>query len=164
MDWISAVCPSDLPTRPSGASQCVASTQCEMSAPVETTNTNRLASTQASYDDAGNVTTIDGTYSYTYDALSTLRRAGTRDFIYTPNDERIATISNGTWSWTIRGPANQVLREFTSTGTSTDANWAWTRDHIWRGASLLAEETQTSSGTTVVRHFHLDHLGTHRQM
>src|ERR1051326_4430232 len=149
-------------SRPSGASQCVASTQCEMSAPVETTNTNRLASTQASYDDAGNVTTIDGTYSYTYDALSTLRRAGTRDFIYTPNDERIATISNGTWSWTIRGPANQVLREFTSTGTSTDANWAWTRDHIWRGASLLAEETQTSSGTTVVRHFHLDHLGTPR--
>src|ERR1051326_4941098 len=40
-------------SRPSGASQCVASTQCEMSAPVETTNTNRLASTQASFDDAG---------------------------------------------------------------------------------------------------------------
>jgi RHS repeat-associated protein len=143
--------------RAASASVCIGNTQCEMSAPVEATNTNHL--TAATYDDAGNVTVLDGTYNYSYDALNMVKSStGGREYVYTADDERIATVSGGGWTWTIRSPSQQVLSEFTSSGT----NWTWTRDHIWRGASLLAVEERNASGQTVTRHFHLDHLGTPR--
>src|ERR1041384_527090 len=141
--------------RPANALQCVGGTACEMAAPVVST-TNHLSS--ATYDEAGNVKTLDGTYTYSYDALNMVRSAGSREYVYTPNDERIGSLSGGVWSWTLRSAGQQVLREFTSSG----GTWTWTRDHIWRGTSLLALEQKMPSGTTVTRHFHLDHLGTPR--
>ena len=150
-------------TRTTTAATCIANTACEMSAPVTTTTgTNHLASTRATYDDAGNVTTLDGTYTYTYDALNMVKHTGTHDYIYTADDERIASVASGVWTWTLRNPSQQVIREFTSMGTDGTQNWSWTRDHIWRGASLLAVEEKTPAGATVTRHFHLDHLGTPR--
>jgi YD repeat-containing protein len=79
--------------RAASASVCIGNTQCEMSAPVETTNTNHL--TAATYDDAGNVTVLDGTYSYSYDALNMVKSTGGREYVYTADDERIATVSGG---------------------------------------------------------------------
>jgi len=144
------------------ASACTGNSVCEMSAPVASTNTNHLSRAGTVYDDAGNITQLDTTYTYVYDALNMMRSAGNRDFIYTADDQRIATVSSESWRWTIRGPNQQVLREYTSSGPTGSSNFAWTRDHIWRGSSLLAAEVATSSGTTVTRHFHLDHLGTPR--
>jgi RHS repeat-associated protein len=146
--------------RAASASVCIGNTNCEMAAPVETTNTNHL--TAATYDDAGNVQVLDGTYSYSYDALNMVKSTGGREYVYTADDERIATVSGGGWTWTIRSPGQQVLSEFTSSGTNGASNWRWTRDHIWRGASLLAVEEKNASDVTVTRHFHLDHLGTPR--
>jgi RHS repeat-associated protein len=146
--------------RAASASVCIGNTQCEISAPVETTNTNHL--TAATYDDAGNVTVLDGTYNYSYDSLNMVRSTGGHDYVYTADDERIASVSGGVWTWTIRSPGQQVLSEFTSSGTNGASNWKWTRDHIWRGASLLAVEEKNASDVNVTRHFHLDHLGTPR--
>jgi RHS repeat-associated protein len=146
--------------RAASASVCIGNTNCEMSAPVEATNTNHL--TAATYDDAGNVTVLDGTYNYSYDALNMVKSTGGREYVYTADDERIATVSGGGWTWTIRSPGQQVLSELTSSGTNGASNWKWTRDHIWRGASLLAVEEKNASDVTVTRHFHLDHLGTPR--
>jgi hypothetical protein len=102
--------------RAASASVCIGNTNCEMSAPVEATNTNHL--TAATYDDAGNVTVLDGTYSYSYDALNMVKSTGGREYVYTADDERIATVSGGGWTWTIRSPSQQVLSEFTSSGTN----------------------------------------------
>jgi RHS repeat-associated protein len=74
-----------------------------------------------------------------------------REFLYTADDQRLGTISDGstTWQWTVRGQGGEVLREFDGA--------TWTRDYVYRGAALLASEA--SAGTW---HYHLDHLGTPR--
>jgi RHS repeat-associated protein len=91
-----------------------------------------------------------------------------RQFLYTADDERIATANGASWTWTIRGLDGKVLREFTSmpdvnTGLPT-ANTQWSKDYVWRDGLLLASVTPTTLGgsTTRTQHFHLDHLGTPR--
>ncbi|HSY52635.1 MAG TPA: RHS repeat-associated core domain-containing protein [Thermoanaerobaculia bacterium] len=148
---------------------------CELSPPIDT-STNHIISAQ--YDAAGNLTSIQDsigsttyTASYTFDTAGRLARAvagsDVRDFIYTAEDERIATANGASWTWTVRGMDGKVLREFTSmmqNGLPT-ANRVWTKDYVWRDGLLLASITPTSAGTvspTLTEHFHLDHLGSPR--
>lgn len=123
--------------------------------------TNRL--TSASYDVSGNVIALGGK-NYAWDALNVLTGKGTdAQYLYDADDERIATISGGTTSYTLRGPDQKVLRELTHTvGSGTDV-WQWKRDSVYRDDLLLAEVLTPAIGSDpVVRHFHLDHLGTPR--
>jgi YD repeat-containing protein len=127
-------------TRAPGSIDCLGG--CELSPPIDT-STNHI--TGAQYDDAGNLTSIQNvvgsmtyTATYTYDTAGRLARAaaGTdvRDFIYTADDERIATANGATWTWTVRGLDGKVLREFTSmvqNGLPT-ANMQWAKDYVWR--------------------------------
>src|SRR5205807_782912 len=75
------------------------------------------------------------------------------------DDERIAVRQGASWTWTVRGMDNMVLREFTSMETTfpnlTSRNWV--KDYVWRDGLLLA--STDASGTS---HYHLDHLGTPR--
>jgi RHS repeat-associated protein len=131
-------------------------------------NRNRLAGT--GYDAAGNVTGLSG-HVYSYDPLNMMTRDSfgqlSREFVYTADDERIATYTVGSsWSWTIRGTDGKVLRELTSSdgpagpGTS---GWQWTKDHVWRNGLLLASRQPDGANTTTY-HYHLDHLGTPRRV
>ncbi|MGH7488283.1 MAG: RHS repeat domain-containing protein, partial [bacterium] len=95
------------------------------------------------------------------------RKHHLREFLYTADDERIATANGATWTWTVRGLDGKVLREFTSmsdpnNGGLPTANTQWAKDYVWRDGLLLASVTPKPSGGTLTQHFHLDHLGTAR--
>jgi RHS repeat-associated protein len=131
-------------------------------------NRNRIK--EANYDGSGNVTTL-GQHGYSYDALNMLMRddsqALTREFVYTADDERIATYTVGSsWRWTIRDTSGKVLREFSSqdgpAGPGTGA-WKWEKDYVWRAGLLLASRQPEGQSTTTY-HYHLDHLGTPRRV
>jgi RHS repeat-associated protein len=133
-----------------------------------TENRNRIAG--AGYDAAGNVTGLSG-HVYSYDPLNMMTRDSfgqlSREFVYTADDERIATYAVGSsWNWTIRGTDGKVLREFTSNdgpaGPGT-TSWQWTKDDIWRNGLLLASRQPDGANTTTY-HYHLDHLGTPRRV
>ncbi len=149
---------------------------CELSPAIDAA-TNHI--TGAQYDAAGNLTFIQDvvgntTYNanYTYDSAGSLVHAATnnddRQFIYTADDERIATARGASWTWTVRGLDGKVLREFTSLqpqGGLPTSNRQWAKDYIWRDGLLLASVTATTPGNltpTTTQHFHLDHLGTPR--
>jgi RHS repeat-associated protein len=92
-------------------------------------------------------------------------------YVYTADDERIAvyTPTNGTWRWTLREASGKVLRELTSrnpaSGTLGTASWSWTKDYIWRDGLLLAtRQLEPGATTPATYHYHLDHLGTPRQI
>jgi RHS repeat-associated protein len=131
--------------------------------------TNRI--TGATYDEAGDLTMYSGK-SYTYDGSGMLIRdtgatAGTREYVYTADEERIAMIVDSTWYWTLRDFSGKVLREMTSTGAAngSHSNWQWTRDNVWRKGQLLSSvqpSLQPSGASTSTYHYHLDHLGTPR--
>lgn len=124
----------------------------------------------ATYDPngTGNVIVL-GTHTYKYDAFNMMvsRQGGEpQEFIYTANDERIATYSTGsrTWRWTVRDDRHKVLREFTSSGgTNGTASFRWVKDFIWRDTMLLATLQQEGAVTTRY-HYHLDHQGTPRRI
>ena len=124
----------------------------------------------ATYDPngSGNVTVL-GTHTYKYDAFNMMTRgqAGeAQEFIYTANDERVATYSTGsrTWRWTVRDEDHKVLREFTSSGgTNGTASFQWVKDFVWRDGLLLATVQQEGDLTTTY-HYHLDHQGTPRRI
>jgi RHS repeat-associated protein len=137
-------------------------------------NKNRIAGAEYDKNDpagAGNVTGLSG-HVYSYDPLNMMTRDtyGTlaREFVYTADDERIATytVFGSSWSWTVRGTDEKVLREFTSNdgpagpGTS---GWQWTKDYVWRDGLLLASR-QPDGANTATYHYHLDHLGTPRRV
>lgn len=120
------------------------------------------------YDAAGNATSF-GSHTYTYDALNMQTRDasgfGAREYVYTADDERLATYDGNTWRWTVRDTSGKVLREFTSSGSLGTANWAWSKDYIWRNGLLLASRQLEPGGSTpVTYHYHLDHLGTPRRI
>jgi RHS repeat-associated protein len=76
--------------------------------------------------------------------------------MYTADDQRVwayRTGGSGNY-WAIRDLDGKVLREY-----STHAGWTVDRDYVYRGDKLLA--AVTPQGT---RHFHLDHLGSVRQV
>jgi RHS repeat-associated protein len=122
--------------------------------------------------------TAQGDLRFTYDALNMMTRAQSAsipaphvEYIYTADDERIAVrdLATGGWRWTLRDASGKVLRELTSRNASDGslgtASWTWTRDNVWRDSLLLASrqrDPHTSAITTY--HYHLDHLGTPRQV
>lgn len=143
-------------TRAAGSVGCVGG--CELSLSISSV-TNHI--TGAQYDVAGNLIAID-TASYTYDAAGSLVRSTAsddREFIYTAEDERIATKNGVSWTWTVRGLDKKVLREFTSASTTLwpTVNRAWAKDYVWRDGGLLA-----AIGSSFTQHYHLDHLATPR--
>jgi RHS repeat-associated protein len=135
----------------------------------------------ATYDGAGNMiqasypSSSGGRfdYRYTWDALGAMRtlRAGERTlldtgadglvkqrYLYTADGERIGLLDTAPGGiarsrWSLRGLDNALL----STFTEQSGTWSWNEDQIWRGSSLLANESPT--GTL---HYHLDHLGSPR--
>jgi RHS repeat-associated protein len=154
-----------------GAINCLGQPTCAQTVTVDS-NTNHLTTINGAavtYDDAGNIKTIDATSGnpgaiYTYDGTGMMTEATVgsddRQLLYTADDERIAVKHGASWIWTVRDPSGKVLREFTSLETGPNlamTNWQWAKDYIWRDGLLLA--TTTPTGTL---HYHLDHLGTPR--
>jgi RHS repeat-associated protein len=129
--------------------------------------TNRLAaSTGAEYDGAGNLTKW-GTNWFHYDPAGMLRENWNPEinFIYDANDERIGTRANGqgSWQWTIRDLNGQVLRRYESRGPVDHTGyWLWVEDTVYRGGALLGAQRMEADGGRL--HYHLDHLGTPRQV
>jgi hypothetical protein len=85
-----------------------------------------------------------------------------RQFVYTADDERIAVRRGQSWTWTVRGLDNKVLREFMSSEPNNSpgvptAGGQWIKDYIWRDGLLLV-----SIDATGTYHYYLDHLGTPR--
>jgi len=126
-------------------------------------STNRVE--KLNYDDAGNIRTYQG-HTYAYDILNMPVRDDSasgfaREFVYTADDERIATHAVGaSWTWTIRGLDGKVLREFTSNAQGV---FAWARDYVYRDGLLLASVRPSGTGVAT-DHYHLDHLGTPRRV
>ena len=129
-------------------------------------NNNRINS-MASYDASGNVEVL-GPRRYSYDALNMMTLDQASAFVYTADDERIATYKSdtGEWHWTLRDMGNKVLRELTSKdngGTFGKSGWTWKKDYVWRDDMLLASRQHDGTATTTF-HYHLDHLGTPRRI
>ena len=101
---------------------------------------------------------------YTYDPFNKMTRASnaagtvTRQYLYTADGERLATLSPGRELWTLRGPDNQVLRDLEHLSTG----WRWVEDYVYRGSGLLASISNTGDPAARERHYHLDHLGSPR--
>jgi RHS repeat-associated protein len=154
-----------------GETNCYGQTVCATPLTLDI-STNRLVittngtTTNVGYDAAGNITSASGgVYAYDGTGMMTEATVGSddRQFVYTADDERIAVRQGASWTWTVRGLDNKVLREFTSVepnGNSVGlptAGGQWKKDYIWRDGLLLA-----STDTTGTYHYHLDHLGTPR--
>jgi RHS repeat-associated protein len=159
--------------RAAGAARCVGNTDCDLS-PAANPATNHFTDNGATYDPAGDLVGISGN-TFSFDALSMAQSsqlgARTLRYIYTADDERIATYDGTLGTWTLRDLGAHPLREFTSSDTAVGgsisygtASLTWQRDYIWRGALMLASESRRSYSdpTQVSEHFHLDHLGTPR--
>jgi RHS repeat-associated protein len=115
------------------------------------------------YDAAGNMIKYLGFDEFSYDGTGMVTRANVQGveqaYVYTADDERIATITvvssaEQSSEWTIRSLSGEVLRRV----FRRDGAWSWDRDYIY-GDGLLAAET---TGPEKTLHFHLDHLGTPR--
>ncbi len=127
------------------------------------TATNRLS--EASYDDAGNLTSWGGTSTAWY-PTNELRAAlgfNINDLYgYTADGERLAVYNElstdpaGKFTITLRDLSGKVLRSFQVT-TGQPGTWTEKQDWITRDGQLLA-----TVDNGVVKHFHLDHLGSPR--
>ncbi|HEX6161085.1 MAG TPA: hypothetical protein VF111_13015, partial [Thermoanaerobaculia bacterium] len=136
--------------------------------------TNQLKATGGNfigvYDAEGNLTTLHGTDTFTYERLGSVTRStvgGTRKIhIYTASDERVASITvSGTpqnpavtrTEVTLRDTGARVIRRYATNG-GLSATWSWEEDYVYRGGALLAAELPSNQR----RQFHPDHLGTPR--
>lgn len=157
-----------------GAAKCVGNTDCDLPVTVSRT-TNHFIMTGVGYDQAGNLSQLDASNSFTFDALSMAQSAhlGSTNlqYVYTADDERVAVYDGALWTWTIRDLGARPLSEFTSLNTTSggttsygNANLTWSRDYVYRGGALLASEARKSysDSTVISERFHLDHLGTAR--
>lgn len=131
--------------------------------------TNRLNGAFTAYDAAGNLTQWNGAQSYTYDAFHMPWRVvlnGSQEWIhlYTADDERFYSYQlpsglAGGWltRYTLRDLDGKVLRELS---LDRQTNWfTISHDYIYRDGKLLAAEVPGNR-----YHYHLDHLGTPRQI
>jgi len=110
------------------------------------------------YDAAGNMTHI-GDITYTWDALNVMTGKTGEQYLYDADDERLATITSTSTTYTLRGSDQKVLRELNYSA----GKWSWQRDFVYRDDLLLAQVMPPVAGSgPVIRHFHLDHLGTPR--
>jgi len=151
---------------------CVGTVTCGGVTKVDWT-TNRLHD-PAQYDAAGNLRQYDPKFDpssavppkpfvYVYDGAGMISNITAPDgvryeYVYAADDERLATNTNGgSWRFTVRDVGGNVIREVNAYVGSTGTTWLWDRDHVFRGASLLA--SVSTSGT---EQFHLDHLETPR--
>jgi len=129
--------------------------------------TNRLTSATANvfatYDNAGRLVTLPATNdSFLHDAGDMIIRStvsnATKVHIYTPSDERLASLVPGSTEqseWTLRDTGGRVLRRIERNGSQ----WTWKQDYIYAGSTLLASEVDTSQQTL---HYFTDHLGSPR--
>ncbi len=145
-------------------------------------STNRLGLSGTVYDAGGNLTRVryssSEIYQYTYDAANMMKHLQSNTdqasvYIYNADDERIVTFScfsaagsscvssPASETWTLRGLGNEVLRVFTH---PRGESFEWERDYVYRGGQLLASIDPDSSGVEETFSFHLDHLGSPRQV
>ena len=127
--------------------------------------TNHLDPAIAAYDDAGHVSRYQPpasghTYGFRYDALDVVSEETADNvpaawFIYTADDERlrIERPTAGTKHWRIRNLQKSVVRDVQLSGTTLTVY----RDYLYRGTSLLAAVTPSTT-----EHFTLDHLNSPR--
>ena len=142
--------------------------------------TNRLteASLSPVYDAGGNLTDVTlgaEHYLYTYDPLNMMKHLQSttdqaRVFLYDADDERVMTFDcalvecdtqTSRLTTTIRGLDAKVLRVY---NLDFGESWEWVRDYVHRGGQLLAAVEADDTRGEVTRHFHLDHLGSPRQI
>jgi RHS repeat-associated protein len=92
-------------------------------------------------------------------------------FLYDADDERIMTFDcafvdgdcavPAQLTTKIRGLDGKVLRIYNQPFGGT---WNWERDYVYRDGQLLASVEPTAGGGEDTVHFHLDHLGSPRQI
>jgi len=131
--------------------------------------TNRLVVTngpQLNYDGAGNLLGMPNAAPvYSYDSMNEIVTAPGLTYLYGPGDERFWIIDtkqnsvneDNEETFTLRGLANEVLREYKVIGGNAVGHWSWQKDYVYRGRKLLAAETING-----IRHYHIDHLGSPR--
>jgi len=128
--------------------------------------TNRLTNRDYTSSGPGNLVDPYSGESLSYDAFnmvtSLTTAGGTTKYIYTAEDERIGALrgDTSTWTWSIRGADGEILRQYSSSESSSNTPWLWLEDYVYRDGPLLAAVRAPELGGR--RHFHLDHLGTSR--
>jgi RHS repeat-associated protein len=116
------------------------------------------------YDAAtGNQLGRAGNGEYVWDALgmlAELRTSRSERYVYDADGERILVIDNTTGDerYTLRDSANRLARVLSRTGANN--TWKHDQDYVYRGATLIA--SFSGAGTTLDRHYHVDHLGSTR--
>ncbi|HEX8153119.1 MAG TPA: RHS repeat-associated core domain-containing protein [Thermoanaerobaculia bacterium] len=120
------------------------------------------------YDASGNQTSLSWTdpglnATFVFDGVGMVREStvsgARRVYLYTPNDERIATFDavTGVQQWSAREFSGQVMRRFTRQGSTGALQWS--EDYVYRGAEMLASYV---SGPEKVTHYFPDHAGSPR--
>jgi len=130
--------------------------------------TNRL--TGRTYDAVGNVTVDGAGREYEYDAAGMVVAIdgshSVKRMIYTPEDERIATIGYDTTRVRVRDFGARVVREYKSyrdPNRPGDLPYVfWQRDYVYAEGALVAGEHAAEPADPGMRHYHTDHLGSVR--
>jgi len=125
------------------------------------TATNRLNA--ATYDAAGNMTGWGG-FTYLWDAQNQLvGEKGNllgRIFAYAADGERLLQRDGSTYTLSLRDLDGKVIRELSLAAGTSGATWTWKKDTVYRSGQILASVAPGEG----IRHYHLDHLGTPRQV
>jgi RHS repeat-associated protein len=124
------------------------------------------------YDLNGNMTSYQPIDQFWYDGAGMITESKVDNvrnlYVYTPNDERIATIRvnlNGSTyteissEWTLRDASGKSLRRLVRQGPAATGTWRWVEDYVYRDGTLLASDMP---GSPRRMFYHLDHLGTPR--
>ncbi len=131
--------------------------------------TNRLTSAGANYDEAGNLTQLlfsNDTFQYGYDALGRMIHLNEADssveysYLYSTSGERIAVLHlhDDRIEWSPRSSLKTVQRKYSSNLALTQ--WSHDKDYVYMGSQQVASVTSDGS----IHHFHLDHLGSTRRI
>ncbi|MEM1206995.1 MAG: RHS repeat-associated core domain-containing protein [Acidobacteriota bacterium] len=137
------------------------------------TATNRLASL-VTYDARGNLVARGGVgEAYEYDAFDQMisRNFPAETYLYTADGERVWTLrylglESGlepvtSETFTLRDLDGRLLTTYGLEASNGAETWAWEKDHVYRGTSLLGAATP-EAGPRAEHHFTLDHLGSPR--
>jgi RHS repeat-associated protein len=122
---------------------------------------NRISPGTSNYDAAGNMLSWS-TYSYTWNRLNQMLTAvsgASHTFFYTAGGERVSDRIGTSKTLTIRGLSDKVLRVYSYNGST----WSWSKDYVYRDGQLLAT-VEPPFGSQVVKHMHLDYLGSPRRV
>jgi len=104
------------------------------------TQLSGASNTSYTYDPRGNLTTVNGTTSFSYDVFNRMSAAGSATYVVNPEGQRLSKTVNGVAAYFAPDRAGSLLAEYPGDGWS---------DYIWLNGRLIA---RVSAGQILAVH------------